>query len=301
MLFSGGLDSLAGAIDRLEAGDRLLLVSHYDYGQLAAVQQGLAANLARRYGPDRVHHLMLRVQLEGPELSLRSRSLLYLGLGLAGAAAFGPDTLLMIPENGWISLNPPLTPNRLGTCSTRTTHPHFLGRLTRLWQEAGISHSLSNPYGHLTKGQLLAQCKNVPLLEKLYPLTISCARPVASRWQRRGAGACGYCYPCLIRRVALHRLGWDRGEDFLLDVLAAPETLRHRTRGRDLRALLLALRTWKDAPEEMEARLYLGEPRVNGAMDDESARTLLAAGFLEISQFFQDKGPGWIKDYLGAV
>ena len=28
MLFSGGLDSMAGAIDRLEAGDRLLLVSH---------------------------------------------------------------------------------------------------------------------------------------------------------------------------------------------------------------------------------------------------------------------------------
>ena len=30
-LFSGGLDSLVGAIDRLEAGHRLLLVSHYDF------------------------------------------------------------------------------------------------------------------------------------------------------------------------------------------------------------------------------------------------------------------------------
>jgi hypothetical protein len=31
LLFSGGLDSLAGALDRLEAGRRLLLVSHYDF------------------------------------------------------------------------------------------------------------------------------------------------------------------------------------------------------------------------------------------------------------------------------
>ena len=36
MLFSGGLDSLVGALDYLEAGERLLLVSHYDFGQLAA-------------------------------------------------------------------------------------------------------------------------------------------------------------------------------------------------------------------------------------------------------------------------
>jgi hypothetical protein len=31
LLFSGGLDSLAGAIDRLEMGRRILLVSHYDF------------------------------------------------------------------------------------------------------------------------------------------------------------------------------------------------------------------------------------------------------------------------------
>ncbi|MBM4295691.1 MAG: hypothetical protein FJ126_12425 [Deltaproteobacteria bacterium] len=300
-LFSGGLDSLAGAIDLLEAGDRLLLVSHYDYGQLAAVQQNLAGELSRHYGPDRVHHLMVRVQLEGPELSLRSRSFLYLGLGLAATAAFGPDTRLIIPENGWISLNPPLTPNRLGTYSTRTTHPYFLQQLTRLWQAAGINHPLINPYQGFPKGEVLASCRNLSLLEKLYLLTTSCARPVASRWRGQGAGACGYCYPCLMRRTALHRLGWDRGEDYLLDVLAAPETLRHRTRGRDLRALLLARRTWEDAPREVAARLYLGEPGGNQALGYETAQDLLAAGFQEVAEFFRDKGPEWIMDYLGAV
>jgi hypothetical protein len=103
----------------------------------------------------------------------------------------------------------------------------------------------------------------------------------------------------LLRRVALHQVGWDRGEDYLLDVLAAPETLRHRTRGRDLRALLLARRTWEDAVQEVAARLHLGEAGPDLPSRHEQALVLLQAGFQEIAQFFRDKGPGWIKDYLG--
>ena len=186
MLFSGGLDSLVGALDYLEAGERLLLVSHYDFGQLAAIQQTLAAALTRHYGPDRVHHLGLRVQFpEAPELSMRSRSLLYLALGLAAAASFGAATPLIIPENGWISLNPPLTANRLGSCSTRTTHPYFLEQLTGLWQEAGLVNPLVNPYKDLTKGEVVRRCRNRDLLGQLFGASVSCARPVVSRWQGR--------------------------------------------------------------------------------------------------------------------
>ena len=81
---------------------------------------------------------------------------------------------------------------------------------------------------------------------------------MVSRWQGGAAGACGYCYPCLMRRAALHTLGWDRGEDYRRDVWRTPETLTHRVRGRDLRALLLAVKTWEEAPAEVEARLMLG-------------------------------------------
>ena len=214
MLFSGGLDSLVGAVDYLEAGERLLLVSHYDFGQLAGIQQTLAAALTRHYGPDRVHHLGLRVQFpEAPELSMRSRSLLYLALGLAAAASLGAAPLI-IPENGWISLNPPLTANRLGSCSTRTTHPHFLEQLTGLWQEVGLVNPLVNPYKDLTKGEVVGRCRNRDLLGQLFGASVSCARPVVSRWQGRAATACGYCYPCLMRRASLHTLGWDRGGDY---------------------------------------------------------------------------------------
>ncbi|MBW1992726.1 MAG: hypothetical protein JRI59_11620, partial [Deltaproteobacteria bacterium] len=107
VLFSGGLDSLVGAIDWLEEGRCLLLVSHYDFGQLASIQQRLAALLKEAYGPERLHHVGLRVQFpETREFTLRSRSLLFLALGLSAAAACGPGTPLVMPENGWISLNP---------------------------------------------------------------------------------------------------------------------------------------------------------------------------------------------------
>lgn len=294
-LFSGGLDSLIGAIDLLEAGWRVLLVSHHDFGQLASAQQRLAACLREYYGPDRVEHLGLRVQFpQSLELTLRSRSLLYLALGLTAAAAFGADTALIIPENGWISLNPPLTLNRLGPYSTRTTHPYFLKGLAGLWQEAGILQPLANPCQRLTKGQMLEQCRNRKLLKELYPLTVSCARPEVGRWHGLGTGACGYCYPCLMRRAALHRLGWDNGGDYRVDVMTDPEIVHHRVKGGDLRALLLALRTWEYKPEEMEARLCLeGKPEALAG-----TRSVLETGFQEISAFFRGKGGKGVSSYL---
>jgi 7-cyano-7-deazaguanine synthase in queuosine biosynthesis len=281
-LFSGGLDSLTGAIDLLEEGHRLVLVSHYDYGQLASTQQSLAAALTEHYGQDRLHHLAVRVQFEGPELTLRSRSLLYLALGLTAATAFPGQLPLFIPENGWIALNPPLTLNRLGAYSTRTTHPHFLEGLLASWRQVGILQELQNPYQGLTKGEMLGQCRNLSLLQKLVPLSISCARPVAGRWQKEPGGACGYCYPCLVRRAALHRLGWDRGQDYRVDVLAGGEFLRHRVKGRHLRALGLALKTWEKKPRELLARLWFSGLPEEISRQTAAAKRLLEAGFGEM-------------------
>ncbi len=224
--------------------------------------------------------------------------MLYLALGLAAAAALGGEAPLIIPENGWVSLNPPLSLNRLGAYSTRTTHPHLLAQISALWREAGLANPLCNPYQHLSKGEVLAQCRSRALLKRLVPMTSSCARPVASRWHGGSFGSCGYCYPCLMRRAALHRLGWDEGGDYWLDVLAAPETLRHRVRGQNLRAVLGALRTWKEAPQEIQARLWLGTP---AAIPDlyRQAQPVLVQGFEEIAALVRDKGPRWVKDYGG--
>ena len=196
-------------------------------------------------------------------------------------------------------LNPPLTLNRLGSYSTRTTHPYFLGGLLDFWREAGIIQELRNPFRDLAKGEMLARSRNQGLLEKLAPLSISCARPVAGRWQKEAGGACGYCYPCLVRRAALHRLGWDRGRDYRLDVLAGGEGLRHRVKGSNLRALCLALKTWEENPQEILARLCWGGPSENLSQQVALARRLLGAGFGEMAQWLRDQGSAEINDFLG--
>jgi hypothetical protein len=241
----------------------------------------------------------VRLQCEGPELTLRSRSLLYLALGLTAASAFPGQLPLFIPENGWIALNPPLTLNRLGAYSTRTAHPHFLTKLVAFWRQVGILQELRNPYQDLTKGEMLAQCRHLSLLKMLAPLSISCARPMVGRWQKEPGGACGYCYPCLVRRAALHRLGWDRGQDYRVDVLAGGEFLRHRVKGRHLRALGLALKTWEKNPQDMLVRLWFSGSPEEISRQAAAAQRLLAAGFEEMAHWLEDRGGKEIQEFLG--
>ena len=197
MLFSGGLDSLVGAIDWLEAGQRLLLVSHYDFGQLAAIQQALAAALLRHYGPERVHHLGVRVQFpQAPELHpaepLAALSGPGAGRGRRPSAAGPPSSSRKTagsastrpsPATGWAAY------------STRTTHPYFLERAHGLWRAAGLEQPLVNPYQDRTKGEMLLRCRNRDLLGNCSPRRVSCARPVVSRWQGRPAGPAATAIP----------------------------------------------------------------------------------------------------------
>ncbi|MBW1986276.1 MAG: hypothetical protein JRI50_03450 [Deltaproteobacteria bacterium] len=293
-LFSGGVDSLVGAIDFLEAGYRLLLVSHYDFGQLAGYQKNLAMALTQHYGPDRVQGLGLRVQLEAPELSLRSRSLLFIALGLAAAGAFGSRMPLLVPENGFISLNPPLTLNRLGSYSTRTTHPYFTHNLRELCRQANIHHPLVNPYQGQTKGEMLARCRGGELLRALLPYTLSCSHPVVSRWHRQPQGNCGYCFPCLLRRAALHQINADQGRDYLYDALGDERLLANRVRGADLRSLLFALQNWEDSNRQARLRLHRTGPLPG---DLESRHQVLEAGMTEIKTWLWDKAHSHLRQY----
>ena len=61
---------------------------------------------------------------------MRGRSFNFLAMAMLGLSVVqrinGNDiNKIFIPENGYISLNPPLTRRRIGSLSTRTTHPNF--------------------------------------------------------------------------------------------------------------------------------------------------------------------------------
>lgn len=209
-LFSGGLDSLIGAIDALEAGRTPLLVSHAGEGATSDAQATIFDALKAHYRGRAFDRLRLWmafpdgfVQGSAGENTTRGRSFLFFALGVfAGTGMDGPFTL-KVPENGLIAVNVPLDPLRLGALSTRTTHPFYIARWNDALDALGISGRIENPYWDRTKGEMAEECANPALLRQLTPSSLSCASPTKGRWQGLSTQHCGHCLPCLIRRAAL--------------------------------------------------------------------------------------------------
>jgi hypothetical protein len=134
-LFSGGLDSLIGAIDVLETGAVPLFISHAGEGATSNTQKKLMAGLKRHYR--RRNFDWLRVWINLPrnlvrnvdaEDTTRGRSFLFFSAGVFAGTGLNGAFTLRVPENGLIALNVPLDPLRLGALSTRTTHPFYMAR-----------------------------------------------------------------------------------------------------------------------------------------------------------------------------
>ncbi|MBN8502527.1 MAG: hypothetical protein J0M19_15475, partial [Sphingomonadales bacterium] len=213
-LFSGGLDSLIGAIDSLSAGETPLLVSHAGEGLVSKSQEQCFDGLKAAYKSSVFDRLRVWMNFDsglvedvGSEGTTRGRSFLFFSLGVAAGTALGRDFVLKVPENGLIALNVPLDRLRLGALSTRTTHPFYMARWNDLLRALGIGGKVENPYWDRTKGEMVAECANPTLLKQLAPLSVSCSSPTKGRWTKKPQGHCGYCLPCLIRRASL------RGKD----------------------------------------------------------------------------------------
>lgn len=218
LLFSGGADSLCGAIRSLAAGERLLLVSHWDWSGHSAVQERLASELSARF-PGQVSHRRIHLARRsaqigggefGDEKTRRTRTLLFQSLGLAVASA-EPAAPLWIAENGYAALNPPLAGERRGALSTRTTHPLVLSRVREALHVLGGNAESENPFTTATKGEMYAEAVVVlgkDDAEKILAMSHSCSHVRYAM----GTGyppetQCGVCFGCLVRRSAFHASG----------------------------------------------------------------------------------------------
>lgn len=134
-LFSGGLDSLIGAVDFLSTHpkDKILLASHYDpqmKGPLSD-QNVLVEKLKSKYTGLFEHIPSIKVTLSQTttkrETTFRSRSILFIGIALLVSQGKKVNEII-VPENGSVSLNYPLSSSRRTSCSTRTTHSFVLDK-----------------------------------------------------------------------------------------------------------------------------------------------------------------------------
>lgn len=242
-LLSGGLDSLVGGINLVDADKRPFFVSQTVRGD-AAKQE----NFARRLGADlpsiQLNHSAHTTDMAGPgETSQRVRSLIFIAYAVLVASTLasseGEPVDLYVNENGFIAINPPLTPMRVGSLSTRTAHPRFLSLLQHLFDATGLNVRIINPYRLSTKGQMMADCKDQETLAELAHESTSCGR-----FQRYNYRHCGRCLPCQVRRAAFLRWNHPDGTEYVFDDLGRKDE-DHAAFG-DVRAVALALLSVKD-------------------------------------------------------
>jgi len=197
-LLSGGMDSLIGAIDLTADGRKPLFVS-----QVVRGDRWTQAKFAGALGGSKRHcQWSFAVRHPGDsEKSTRARSIVF--FAFAALAATGVPSSkkqpveVVVPENGFISLNVPLGPGRIGSHSTKTTHPFYMNAVQDIWDAVGINARLVFPYQDRTKGELLRNCADRQKLLNLVGDSTSCGK-----YQRHNLTHCGECIPCLVRRAA---------------------------------------------------------------------------------------------------
>ena len=214
-LFSGGLDSTAFAADLARRpGEDMLLVMFYDpptksrqeevFRKIEKIAENSKRTVHRRIASQMVHGHGRPL-----ELSSRSRGLLYIATAVYLAAAHGTPRVLL-PENGQLAVNLPLTPSRPAACSTRSAHPRTLDLLNQLITALGGDVTVMNPLQNLTKGEVCDLALKAGLTGATLYSTVSCSHPPRNR-NPQGLFHCGWCYACLVRRSGLwHALSADR-------------------------------------------------------------------------------------------
>ena len=204
MLFSGGLDSLAGAVQRLEeTNDRVCLVSHQSsQPSIVRTQDSLVKALQGEY-PGRVHHYRFRTNLRrirAKEETQRTRSFLYVSIAFAIAHAFGRDRVFVY-ENGITSLNFTRRDDLLNARASRTTHPQTLGRLAQLFSIiAERPISMETPFLWKTKSDVV-DVLIASGFGHLIPSSVSCSHTFKSE---TNATHCGECFQCIDRRIGAY-------------------------------------------------------------------------------------------------
>ncbi len=221
MLFSAGLDSLAGAIDEaIVRKQRIVLVNHRSTEKHNSKHRELERLLAEKAGYPKPEHIAVRINKDkklGRESTQRSRSFLYVALGATVARMVGLHNVRFY-ENGVVSLNLPVCAQVVGGRATRTTHPRVLrGFQSLLSLVAGETFTVDNPFMWETKGQVIQRILDAKCGPMITP-SVSCAHT----WEATlKFPHCGVCSQCIDRRfgiIAAKADEFDSKENYEVDI-----------------------------------------------------------------------------------
>jgi hypothetical protein len=223
LMFSGGLDSLAGIVETAASGTKSVLVSHRPVSTLDARQKKLFGELQEKF-PGQLIHIPVWINKDegfGREPTQRTRSFLFTALGTLVAQSINSAGMRFY-ENGVLSVNLPIAEEVLRARASRTTHPvalHLLSQLAAAVSERDLP--IDNPFLFKTKTEV------VQILSKhdatdLIAQTCSCSHLMFQSGEKRH---CGRCSQCIDRRFAVAGAGIlskDPESDYLSDVFIGP-------------------------------------------------------------------------------
>jgi hypothetical protein len=223
VMFSGGLDSLAGAVETASTGTKSVLVSHRSASTLDARQRKLFANLEQRF-PGQFIHVPVwinKAETFGREPTQRTRSFLYSALGTLVAQSVQASGVRFY-ENGIVSLNLPIAQEVVRARASRTTHPialHLLEALCAAITERNFA--VDNPFIFKTKKEVVSTLANHKAAD-LIADTCSCSHLM---FQSKNQRHCGRCSQCIDRRFATTAAGllsYDSDQDYAIDIFLGP-------------------------------------------------------------------------------
>lgn len=270
-LWSGGLDSLAGLVNRIGAqtAEHYLLFGTGSNSQIQARQHELATLLAPRQA-QRVTCTQVTYRYTTTQAptnrNQRTRGFVFMLLGAVCALAANQQQL-HIYENGVGAINLPFRASEVGLDHTRAVHPISLVDMSNLVaQIIKAPFRFVNPFVFWTKADMCAILRD-ERYQSLVAQTVSC-----DRLHREVPNQCGSCSSCLLRKQGLVAAGVPDETAYLFPSVRDERPYRYSV-GNHLRAMLWQVRMLRhlvatESPWDSLVRYY---PRLMDIIDRTSA------------------------------
>lgn len=221
MLFSGGLDSLAGILEEIIVKKRkVIAVSHKSNNTVTHLQNELIEKLNQDYNKRILPygfscHNKGRASLEETQ---RTRMFLFSAIAFAICQCFDKHQFFVY-ENGVTSLNFSVQTDVINARASRTTHPKTLGLLRRFYKLFDGNFEIITPYNRKTKEDIVKVFSSLKRLD-LMASAVSCS---STRNKSSVCPHCGCCSQCIDRRFAIFAAGLDEydavyAEDFIHEI-----------------------------------------------------------------------------------
>jgi hypothetical protein len=204
-LFSGGLDSLAGALDLLNnTNQNLILISHLSNNFAVTKIQKNIFNLLDKDFPGRLQRFPFTCSLHGEravEETQRTRIFLYTAIAYS-LMSLAEEKTIYVFENGITSINFPKRQDMMNARASRTTHPQTIYLLEQFFTSiSATSVKVKHPFFTVTKTDIFEKIKKYDKLGYLNS-TITCTKTFNISKKESPSMHCGECSQCIDRRFA---------------------------------------------------------------------------------------------------